>query len=40
MSYGAGGASAEKMSIITFMEEEAMRVRQPHDDALVVTMRV
>ena len=40
MSYEAGATLAEEMSTITFTEEEARRVCQPHDDALVVTLRV
>ena len=40
MSYGVGGTLVEEMSTITFIEEEAKKVFHPHDDALVVTVRV
>ena len=40
MSYEAGATSAEEMSIITFTEKDARKVRHPNDDALVVTIRV
>ena len=40
MSYEVGTTSAEEMSIITFIGEEARKVRHPHDNALVVTIRV
>ena len=38
MSHRTGGTLSEKMLTITFIEEEARKVRQPHNDTLVVTM--